>query len=205
MQFDSVVRKIFSPNTCCYISTFATAKKAVCTVFLFSFFSFLSSCVKDEPQFPIEPSIELKSISDTVIGNGQTLKFVLSFKDGDGDFGVEDGTTAPPDSITDNCSFAKTKPEADSIFARIYRNPTLSVYYYVIRNGDSCLESFGTAFIPEKGKQKSIQGEIEFETPGFACAPLKLQDTLQFGLLIKDRANHLSNYVRSPKVIILCQ
>jgi hypothetical protein len=165
----------------------------------------ISGCVKDEPQFPIEPSIELKSISDTVIGNGQTLKFVLSFKDGDGDFGVEDGTTAPPDSITDNCSFAKTKPEADSIFARIYRNPTLSVYYYVIRNGDSCLESLGTPFIPEKGKQKSIQGEITFETPGFACAPLKLQDTLQFGLLIKDRANNLSNYVRSPKVIILCQ
>ncbi len=164
----------------------------------------LVACVKDEPQFPIEPSIELKSIQDTILNNGDKIKFILSFKDGDGDFGIREGTPTPPDPVTDNCSFGKSAQQADTLFRKILDNPTFNVFYYVIRNGDSCLEYIGTPFIPERGKSKSIQGEIEFETPSLQCAPLKTIDTFQFGLLIKDRANHFSNYVRSPKVIMFC-
>ena len=159
----------------------------------------LSACVK-QPDYPIEPHIEFKSLASNIIyahpppATDITDTITLSFTDGDGDFG-------PPSYQTDSGTvFDCTNHSLDS---GIINSPTYNVFWYTYRGGDSCIDRIYTASIPNDGKYKAISGDVQF-FPKIACSPSGNTDTIFYSIFIKDRAGHISNRVRSTKVVVYC-
>ncbi len=164
----------------------------------------LCGCVK-QPSFPIEPHLELKSVSKTVVRlpaggpTTDTVQVTLSFTDGDGDFGIPDGTI---DTTCANC--VCTDHSTDS---RAISNTTWDVFYYAYTSGfpDSCLSipGIGTKYIPVATKYPALQGDITFQV-SVECPGTGTQDTLRYSFFIKDRAGHLSNRILSPGIVVDC-
>ncbi|MBS1626138.1 MAG: hypothetical protein JST83_19110 [Bacteroidetes bacterium] len=165
----------------------------------------LCSCVK-QPNFPIEPHIEFKSLSDTLVRLPNTgtavdsVQFTLSFTDGDGDFGVPEGLT---DTTTcPNC--VCTNHATDSLAMQV-KSVNLFYYQYVSGFDDSCLSIPGiaTSYIPVAKKYPALQGDIIFSI-SFECPGTGTADTQRYSFFIKDRAGHFSNRVLSPPIIVDC-
>ncbi len=162
----------------------------------------LSSCVK-QPSFPIEPHIEFKSVSDTLVRLPHTgtavdsVQFTLSFTDGDGDFGV------PANAFDTTCSFCSCLDHSTD--SRFISNETRNVFYYSYASGypDSCIDGIATAYIPVATKYPALQGDITFHID-VECPGSGTRDTLHYSFFIKDRAGHLSNRVLSPGIVIDC-
>ena len=164
----------------------------------------LSGCVQ-QPSFPAVPHLELKSVSKTTVRlpaggpTTDTVQFTLSFTDGDGDFGIPDGTidTTCADCL---CTIHATDSRAIS-------NTTWNVFYYSYTSGfpDSCLSipGIGTKYIPVATKYPALQGDITFQV-SVECPGTGTQDTVRYSFFIKDRAEHLSNRVLSPPIVIDC-
>ena len=160
-----------------------------------SFLIGISACVKQQ-EYPVTPHIDFTSTSKSTIhlaqGHPDSIQIILSYTDGDGDFGVPDGTphTSPTILPIDH--------SADSL---AIADPAYSVYWYKYEGGDSALDGIGTSFID---KHQSITGDIYlFHTLECPQLPATI-DTVYFSYFIKDRAGHLSNRVRSPKIIVNC-
>jgi hypothetical protein len=143
----------------------------------------ISSCRKIE-SLPPKPTIEYKSflIFDTtdMLGNKEKagrLKF--SFKDGDGDIGMEE----PTDGQTDT----------SNLFLTLYRK----------RSGqmlpDSLKPSYRIPFIENNGQNKILKGTISVT---FFYLFDTITDTIRYDFFIKDRALHESNTVSTNEIII---
>ncbi len=165
----------------------------------------LSSCVKQQ-NFPIEPHVEFKSVSDTLVRLANTgtavdsVQFTLSFTDGDGDFGVPAGTID-----TTTCPNCLCTNHATDSLAMQDRSVNLFYYQYVSGINDSCLSIPGiaTAYIPVAKKYPALQGDITFSI-SVECPGTGTIDTQRYSFFIKDRAGHFSNRVLSPRIVIDC-
>ncbi|HRN95216.1 MAG: hypothetical protein M9931_07520 [Chitinophagales bacterium] len=156
-------------------------------------------CNKNPPSHPIEPAIEFKSASAEKVNEYDTVRFALTFTDGDADLGASSGSQAkyqsqPCDLYSDTSYFK------DDFWSLI-----------LLDHRDSCLEAKSLPFVTPQGKYPAISGEIEFTTSALACkvrncspAPGCPDDTLVYTVFIKDRAGHLSNGVVTPPIIINC-
>ena len=61
-------------------------------------------------------------------------------------------------------------------------------------------------YITPEGKVKEISGTISITLPEFNCIPGDSTiDTLSYAIILKDRAGHSSNSIRTPVVSITCQ
>lgn len=162
----------------------------------------LGACVK-QPSFSIEPHIEFKSVSDTLVTLPHTgtavdsVQFTLSFTDGDGDFGV------PPNTVDTSCSFCSCLDHTTD--DRFVANETRNVFYYSYASGfaDSCIDGIATSYIPVASKYPALQGDITFSI-SVECPGTGTRDTLHYSFFIKDRAGHRSNRVLSPGIVIDC-
>jgi hypothetical protein len=137
---------------------------------------------QQEETYPIIPEIEFDGFIK--LWNPQTMVydrgvFAISFKDGDGDIGLEDGDTIPPYDFN------------------------LFINYYELQNGDSVRVVISdsnefNARIPVLtpiGTNKSISGLIEDTL--FMYNYQSTFDTIMFDAYIMDRALHKSNVVNT--------
>jgi hypothetical protein len=147
--------------------------------------STMMACYKT-PEFPIEPTVKFErfdkpnEVYTLNIGEGGNL--VLSFTDGDGDLGKLNN--------------------ADSTSFVVYRNLRDTAAFgnrnYVI------------PIIPKKGTTNAISGTIEiklndglfnsYETY-FLAKGISI-DTFTYELYLTDRANHKSNVITTPPIVV---
>ena len=147
---------------------------------------FLTGCLQP-PDYPIEPVIAFERLSKDVLIQDQlntdSLLITISFTDGDGDIGLEDGGFDL--FITDT---------RDNFMPPAYRLP--KVPEQGIGNGVSGDISFVVyttcCFFPNG------------QDP---CTPSTTYpvDTLTYLIFMKDRAGHESNTIETPPIQVLCQ
>jgi hypothetical protein len=159
----------------------------------------LWQCAKNPPDYPIEPKIEFSKVSSDYIQEYDTVRFTLTFTDGDADLGPDNN--AKPRYLSQPCDlYSDTSYFKDDYWSLI-----------LLDHRDSCLEAKSLPYVEPKGKYAAISGEIEFTTSALACkvrgcspAPGCPDDTLVYTVFVKDRAGHLSNGAVTKPVIINC-
>jgi hypothetical protein len=152
----------------------------IITVFLLGFIS----CYK-APEYPIIPTLEFERFDkpNEVFTLGDAGNLVLRFTDGDGDLGKRNNQ--------DSTSFIIYRNQRDTTFFstdNVYIIPT----------------------IPKKGTTNAIDGTIEIKLSealfnsyeayfGFKGITV---DTFTYKIYITDRANHQSNVITTPPIIV---
>ncbi|MBS1583830.1 MAG: hypothetical protein JST66_16645 [Bacteroidetes bacterium] len=144
----------------------------------------LSSCLKTE-EFPVEPKIGFKSYGTFA----DSASLTISFTDGDGDIGLDQGDTLSP-------------YEPGSTY---YHN--FFVDYYRRVNGVWMLQEFPLPLyyrvprITPTGQNKALEGDIAVAIYA-AVLPQVPGDTVRFKVRLADRALHMSNEVYSNDIIV---
>jgi hypothetical protein len=143
---------------------------------LFSIFLFAILAGCKKDKFGSKPSLKFKSVSTTVLPQHQLIQFTLSFTDAEGD-------------LNDSMFVEKVEP--------------------------TCVNSnnSGTYIIPDFPVSKNEKGDLIItfgNNPNnnayFNMAPqCSRNDTAVFRFAIKDKANHVSDTVSSPPIIIIYQ
>lgn len=166
---------------------------------------FLSACLlvaacNKGPQYSDEPFIRFESFSKTTVQQGDSLVISVYFEDGNGDLGFEENSPL-------SCDLCDLITENSCL-----NHPTWSAF--LIDNRDSCLETFQIPYIESAGKNNSVNGIIDIrkyqlccKIPGqVACENLGagVYDTVQYYMLIKDRARNSSNIIALPKLVVEC-
>ena len=139
------------------------------------------SCKKDNV-YPIEPVIEMSP--DQIYLSPSTI--TISFTDGDGDIGLNDGDTVAPYNYN----------PVD--FNKYYYNLLL---YYFVKNGDVWEETdlivpyyYRVPNLTPSGQNKSLKGKIEVSI----TLPINRPDSIHFNVELIDRALHSSNILTTP-------
>ncbi|MDX2000974.1 MAG: hypothetical protein SFW35_00950 [Chitinophagales bacterium] len=160
----------------------------------------IAGCI-DEPNYPDEPVIEFASVSrDTLYASQFVTDSVLitvNFTDGDGDIGSDDS-----DGGTE---FVACGLNYDSICQVVDTVPGFNLFALDNRsnNGIKCIKPSRIPFVPENGSSKAISGDMTFfATVNCLSGPV---DTLSYQIMIRDRAGHCSNIVRTQDIIVICQ
>lgn len=144
----------------------------------------LAGCLKTE-EFPVEPRIIYKSYQ----AHPDSSSLTISFTDGDGDIGLDQGDTLAP--------FNPGSPWYNNFFVDYYRlvdgewtlvEFPLPLYYRVPR-------------ITPSGQNKALEGDIAVRLYS-AVVPQLPGDTIRFGIRLADRAQHMSNTVYSADIIV---
>jgi len=134
-----------------------------------------TGCQKD-PTFPITPAIQVVSIIETENGKADVR---FSFTDGDGDIGWA------------NTSLAGTRKDIIMDYQEMVDGEWLS-----LENFD--FEFFMIPDLTPVGQDKFLEGEISVDI-SFPPNPTSLDsDSIRFGVILRDRAGHLSELVFSP-------
>lgn len=140
-----------------------------------AWFAGMASCVQ-APEYPLEPILEFRSISNTSLVElgGDTLYLLFGFTDGDGDLGFEDSV--------------------NSVFVEDSRIPGFPLSYYI------------QEVVPLSNVQAISGTMSILYPPGFfACLGEDPLDTFRLEVRIKDRAGNESNLVSTPLLQIECQ
>lgn len=148
----------------------------------------MNSCRKIE-QLPPIPSIEYKSfvIFDTtdILGNKQKagrLKF--TFKDGDGDIGMQPPTAEQTDT--------------NDLFISLYRK-TGGEMVPALPNDPLMPSTYRLPYIEREGQNKILKGTISVT---FLYLQYSVADTIMYDFYIKDRALHESNVASTNEIIV---
>ena len=129
----------------------------------------------NKDKFSATPSLKFKSVSTRVLPPGQLIQFTLAFTDAEGD-------------LSDSIFVEKNEPTC-----------TLSnVPFYQL------IPSFPTSS-NEKGDIVVTFGNNASTSYPNISAQCQRNDTAVFRFAIKDKANHLSDTVSSPPIIIIYQ
>ena len=155
----------------------------VATIFL------MMSCSK-APEYPVEPQIEFKSISKLRTSfRSDSVRVVISFTDGDGDIGT---------------------PEMPS------DTSTLTDAFVIDSKNGVVANFFRLHYVPKRGATKGINGEIAFNIYTSCCSEIPSKripcvssdeyplDTLNYQIIIKDRAGNKSNSLQLPPIELIC-
>lgn len=148
-----------------------------------------TSCIQEE-EYPIIPEITYDDfilLYNTYEGFVDRGVLKLSFKDGDGDIGLNQYETEPPYDYNMFISYFEIQ-HGDTV--RIYNNPV---------NGDTLIFNMRIPILLPGGGEKAIHGEIQdtllinYKNSEF--------DTIMFEVYIVDRALHESNTIITPLII----
>ncbi|MCS6935599.1 MAG: hypothetical protein NZM35_10690 [Chitinophagales bacterium] len=149
-------------------------------------------CVKP-PDYPIEPIITFKSLSATKVNSGQVDTIVFTFTDGDGDIGVNPG----PGDTCDVCSYKRG--DSSCFFMKGYN-------VFLIDSRDTCVSYYATANIEPKGKFDDLSGEVmvlrTINSQKCFAPPCSIPDTVIYTILMRDKAGHFSNRIKTPPIYI---
>lgn len=142
-------------------------------------------CV-EPPDYPVEPVIEYISITKTEViaqttppdanRNVDSFYITFGFTDGDGDLGIEDGSTEQNVLVSDP------------------RTGTVEERYQILKKD-----------IPTGGIANGISGEITIKIPNTFCfRGSASRDTTHLTIQVFDRARNYSNIIRTPDIILIC-
>ncbi|UOR03518.1 hypothetical protein MUN82_11225 [Hymenobacter aerilatus] len=151
----------------------------------------VSSCLTP-PDYPDTPSIEFKSITATRAEQNGTpydaVRVTISFRDGDGDLGLNNGETSPPYSETNS----------DGTKNKFYNN-----YFFQpqILRGDTYVD-YNLAFpydsrfprITSDDRKEPKRGTLNFDLQVFDST-FPTGSKIRFKVSIADRALNMSNEV----------
>lgn len=148
------------------------------------FLSLLSYSCKKQKEYPIEPIIEMSSRQIYK----SPSKIIISFTDGDGDIGLDQGDTIAPYNYVEDP------------FNKFYYNLLL---YYFEKQGDEWVEVetaidyfYRVPNITPSGQNKALNGEIEVDL----TLPLNRPDSIRYNIELIDRALHESNIITTPVI-----
>lgn len=144
----------------------------------------VTACYK-KPVYPVVPTLKFERFDkpNEVFTLGETGNLVLSFTDGDGDLGKLNNQ--------------------DSSSRVIYRNQRDTSFF-------STDNFYVIPVIPKKGTTNAIDGTIEIKLSTalfntyeayFVSKGISV-DTFTFKMYITDRANHKSNVITTPPVVV---
>ncbi len=145
---------------------------------------FISGCVKPT-EYTEEPVIEFISLNKNVIEEGiDSLIITFSFKDGDGDIGIN-----PEDNTTQQIKNLK---------------------FYDSRDKSNLLtQEFTIPEIPGQGAGNGISGEISAKIHPRLISCLNIpedeSETFVYSFQIEDRLGNLSNFAETDTITILCE
>jgi hypothetical protein len=149
----------------------------------------LPSCMKKESYSEI-PEIAYQDYGNMFIDTTGIAKkgvLTISFRDGDGDIGLNSWDTYPP-------------YDTGSIYYYNYY-----IDYYEKRNGSFVKVDltvplrYRIPYLTPDDPNKAIKGIIVDTIP---LNPLPVYDTIQFSMYIYDRALHKSNVVFTPEIVV---
>jgi hypothetical protein len=143
-----------------------------------------------EPAFPDEPTLGFVSFEATALG-GREL--VLSFTDGDGDFGLDQGDTLAPDFCAVcphhqnlHCEYEELR---EGVWTAIPLDPAagqVPFYYRIPR-------------VTPSGANPALNGTVAVDMPTWYLPTA--YDTMRFRVRIWDRALNASNEVTTPAFV----
>lgn len=168
----------------------------------------LTTCQKKEIYSTI-PAIEYKSATFYKSANGTDSLMVLAFtfKDGDGDIGLDQGDTFPP--------FQASRDRYNRASNPFHYNLNID-YYELIDNQfslilqelepdsvppiyDTLKYNFRVENITPEGRHKAIRGDIEVHI--FPSPQPFAKDTVLYKFFIYDRALNKSNVTQTPTIV----
>jgi hypothetical protein len=163
----------------------------------------LSGCHKFTDTFPTTPAITFKSYSiqknlDSAGNPDYKLILTISFTDGDGDIGLNQGDTTGP--------FAPDKPNYYNLFVGYYEKVNgkfiqMWLNYPFPSNGHDTIYYNGRIpNITPAGKNKAIKGDIDYNID--LGGGSKTGNDIMFDFILYDRALHKSNKVESPDIAL---
>lgn len=159
-------------------------KYLITLIAIFAVFG-LQSCL-EEVTYPDEPRIGFERFTEFT---DNTAELVISFTDGDGNVGLDQGDTLDP-YCPDECEF--------------YYN--LFLEYYELRDGEwTHIELdpqagqipfyYRVPRVEPTGQNPALNGEIKLDMPFYYL--VSDYDTVRFEITLVDRALNISNMVRS--------
>jgi hypothetical protein len=157
-------------------------------IFLFSAITsiLLVSCVK-EKNFPPEPKIEFMSY--TSYGT-DSADCIISFKDGDGDIGIQQGDTTSKDDFQLKYLYKGTDGQFHP-FDAIDSTAAMDTLFY----------SYRVPNITPDGQYKALEGQIKAK---LRSSPVYFPEhhIVKFDIRLRDRAGHLSNIVTTNEIVV---
>lgn len=145
---------------------------------LFVTVAFFSSCLKKQSVSPI-PLIAFKDF----IANKDTANLYLNFTDGDGDIGLTQSDTTPPNNY--NCFITYIEKQKG---VWVKRDLPIEFNYRI-------------PIVNTSSKKKTIKGEIKIAIKPYYYDPFSKYDTIKYELYIVDRALNKSNVISTPEII----
>ncbi|MFA9214177.1 MAG: hypothetical protein ACEQSR_10080 [Candidatus Methylacidiphilales bacterium] len=165
----------------------------------------LNSC-KENEIFSNIPRLEYKSVYFLQSsGKDSIMKLIFSFKDGDGDIGLESVDTFPPfNPVFDTITEASLNKYYFNCYVN-YREKMNGVFMPYIPPGkvDTFLYSFRVQNLTPEGRHKAIRGELELDIPVSPSQRLSFfdTDTIIYSIYIYDRSLNKSNVIETPPII----
>lgn len=154
----------------------------------------LSSCQK-EKTFPVEPAITFKEFKK--LGH-DSAQMIITFTDGDGDIGLGQGDTFPPNKPGTKYYY--------NLFMRYYYKDTLGNYkpYLTYINADTILDTldfnYRVPYLTQNGQKESLTGDIIVTLQPFTLYHIPGHHTIRYETYIVDRELHVSNKVMSDDI-----
>ena len=164
-------------------------KSIIYTAILLILLAVSWSCLRDE-EYPIIPEIKFEDfilLLNTQSGIIERGVLKISFKDGDGDIGLNSSDTAPPYDFNLFIDYFE-----------IQNKDTVRIYLVDPASGDTSTFNARIPILTPKGSDKSIKGEIEDTL--FIYDPTSAYDTIMFKVYLVDRALHKSNVIQTPLI-----
>lgn len=150
----------------------------------------LISCLKPE-QFAPEPEIRYKSFEIL----SDSAKLTITFQDGDGDIGLNEGDTMPPYEASGQYHYNLIAEywEKDDVLGWVQGEDFA---------GDPIVFQYRTPHITPEGQNKALKGEIEMTLePLYYNTTSAESDTIKYKIQLIDRALNESNWVESEEIV----
>jgi len=155
---------------------------------------FFSSC-KEKEEYPDTPTIKFESFTrlyNAAYGIYDRGVLKISFTDGDGDIGLNQGETAPPYKYNLFINFMEVQNKDTIDVDLLSYNPNTQQY-------DTINHNARVPLLTPEGDVKAIEGTIEDTL--FIYDFNSTFDTLLFEVYLLDRALHKSNVILTPLII----
>jgi hypothetical protein len=148
----------------------------------------LYSCIKPEQVSPI-PNIKFKSFIKFGLDSAD---FTISFKDGDGDIGLDPQDTFPPYNTGTETYY--------NLFMKYYFKKTDGsfVAYYNPNTNDTLVFKYRIPDITPIGQNKTLDGDIKVKLSAPYFVPG--HTVFKFDVYIYDRALNKSNVITTPEI-----
>lgn len=158
------------------------------------FFVFLS-CKKSKDSYPVEPVLEYKSF--TAYSKYEAF-MVLKFTDGDGDIGLK-----PSDTMG---VYDKSSPYYYNLYIKTFYKGNDGVFkdttiYDIITNKvDTGLITQRIQYVEKTTKEDYLKGEFQISLNGYRQS--SKHKVIKYKIYFYDRAQHKSNVLETPELIV---